>query len=87
MKKVLIVAAGLIPLAFILYPVFFVTTASCVPPEAHYASIPEYGNLYSFPRFNIPEAKGPGSVNLTTVIIVPEYKDTATQEYAGGARV
>ena len=87
MKKMLIIASGLIPLAFIFYPVFFVSTASCVPPESHYAPIPEYSNLYSFPKFNIPEAKSAGSVNLTTVIIVPEYKDTYTQEYAGGARV
>lgn len=43
--------------------------------------------LIFIPEYNIPEARKPGSVNLTTVITIPEYKDTATQEYAGGAKV
>ena len=89
-KLLLILSGGIIPLGFLFYSTVFLGTTSCVPaaaPQVQYYPIPQYGNLYSFPRYNIPEAKKPGSVNLTTVIIVPEYKDTATQEYVGGAKV
>ncbi|NCO83149.1 MAG: hypothetical protein COZ31_11750 [Nitrospirae bacterium CG_4_10_14_3_um_filter_44_29] len=89
-KLLLIISGGVIPLGFLFYSTVFLGTTSCVPaaaPQVQYYPIPQYGNLYSFPRYNIPEAKKPGSINLTTVIIVPEYKDTATQEYVGGAKV
>ena len=90
-KLLLIISGGIIPLGFLFYSTVFLATTSCVPethqPQVQYFPIPQYTDLYSFPRYNIPEAKKPGSANLTVVITVPEYKDTATQEYTGGVKV
>ncbi|MDP2278517.1 MAG: hypothetical protein Q8K51_09870 [Nitrospirota bacterium] len=90
-KLLLIISGGIIPLGFLFYSTVFFGTTSCVPPthqpQVYHRPIPQYTDLYSFPKYNIPEAKKPGSANLTVVITVPEYKDTATQEYAGGAKV
>ena len=86
-KLLLIIAGGIIPLGFIFYSSVFLTTTACVPPTQVLRPVPQYTNLYSFPKYEISETKKPGSTNLTVVIAVPEYKDTATQEYAGGAKV
>jgi hypothetical protein len=91
-KLLLIISGGIIPLGFIFYSTVFLATTSCEPPthvkpQVQYSTIPQYTDLYSFPKYNIPEARKPGSANLTVVITVPEYKDTATQEYTGGVKV
>lgn len=91
-KLLLIISGGIIPLGFLFYSTVFLATTSCEPPthvqpQVYHRPTPQFGDLYSFPRYNIPEAKKPGSANLTVVITVPEYKDTATQEYVGGAKV
>lgn len=91
-KLVLILSGGIIPLGFIFYSTVFLTTTSCEPPthvkqQVQNRPTPQFGDLYSFSKYNIPDARKPGSVNMTVVITVPEYKDTATQEYAGGAKV
>ena len=89
-KLSLILLGGLIPLGFLLYPAVYATLTGCeptyTPPEP--TPIPDYNkDLFTFPKFNLPEAKAPDSVNLTVLNIIPEYKDTLNQEYAGGARV
>ncbi|MCX5717654.1 MAG: hypothetical protein NTW44_04945 [Nitrospirae bacterium] len=91
-KLLLLISGGIIPLGFLFYSTVFLATTSCEPPphvqqEVQYSPTPQYTDLYSFPKYNIPEAKKPGSVNLTAVITVPEYKDTTTQEYTGGVKV
>lgn len=89
-KIVLTIIAMAIPLGFLLYPFGYVILTGCAQPNyqpAPVMAIPEYTDLFSFPKSSIPEAKKPGSVNVTSVIIIPEYKDTLNQEYAGGARV
>jgi hypothetical protein len=90
-KMLLILLGGLIPLGFLLYPAAYLMLTGCEPP--HYTPppltpIPDYNkDLFSFPKFNLPAAKAAGSVDLTVVNIIPEYKDTLNQEYAGGAKV
>jgi hypothetical protein len=89
-KIVLTIIAMAIPLGFLLYPFSYMMLTGCA--ESNYQpapvmAIPEYTDLFSFPKSNIPEGQKAGSVNLTSVIIIPEYKDTYNQEYAGGARV
>lgn len=90
-KIVLAVVAAAIPLGFLLYPTGYAMLTGCAQPQSEpqqLTPVPDYNrDLFSFPRFNLPEAKDPGSVNLTVVNIIPEYKDTLNQEYAGGARV
>jgi len=84
-KKFIVFLGVLIPLGFLLYPTAL-ALISCAPQVVNRPK-PQYGDLYSFPKYNIPEARKAGSVNLTAVIIIPEYKDTLNQEYAGGAKV
>jgi len=89
-KIILILVAMAIPLGFLLYPFGYLMLTGCA--ESNYQpapamAIPEYRDLFTFEKSNIPEGKKAGSVNLTSVIIIPEYKDTNNQEYAGGARV
>jgi hypothetical protein len=90
-KIVLTIIAMAIPLAFLLYPFGYMVLTGCAEPSHYQAPpalpIPEYADLFTFPKSNIPEGKKGGSVNLTAVIITPEYKDTLNQEYAGGAKV
>jgi hypothetical protein len=91
-KKLSLILLGvLIPLGFLLYPSGYLLLTGCAQPtyEAPALSqIPDYTkDLFTFPKFDLPEAKKPGSVNLTVVNIIPEYKDTLNQEYAGGARM
>ena len=90
-KIILAIVAAAVPLAFLAYPGGYLLLAGCEQPTytpAPLTPIPEYNrDLFSFPKFNIPAAAKPGSVNLTVVNIIPEYKDTLNQEYAGGARV
>lgn len=83
-KLLLILSGGLLPLIFILYPVVM-TTVSCVPPQEHRMQPPDFGDVYSFPKFNIPEEKKPGSINLTAIVVVPEYKLSGEREYTSGA--
>lgn len=92
MKKiVLVVVAMAVPLAFLLYPFGYMMLTGCAEPGNYQPPpalpIPEYNDLFTFPKSSLPEGKKAGSVNLTAVIIIPEYKDTNNQEYAGGARV
>jgi hypothetical protein len=92
MKKiVLTIIAMAIPLGFLLYPFGYMVLTGCVEPGSYTPPpalpIPEYTDLFTFPKSNVPEGKKSGSVNLTAVIITPEYKDTLNQEYAGGAKV
>jgi len=89
-KLVLVILGGLIPLGFLLYPAGYAVLTGCqptyTPPEL--TPVPDYNkDLFTFPKFNLPEAKAPGSVSLTVVNIIPEYKDTLNQEYAGGAKM
>jgi len=90
-KIVLTIIAMAIPLGFLLYPFGYMVLTGCVEPGNYQApppmAIPEYTDLFTFPKSSIPEGKKAGSVNLTAVIITPEYKDTLNQEYAGGAKV
>ncbi len=90
-KIVLAIVAAAIPLGFLIYPGGYLVLTGCETPTytpPPLAQIPDYTrDLFTFPKFNLPEAKRPGSVNLTVVNIIPEYKDTVSQEYAGGARV
>jgi hypothetical protein len=90
-KIVLIIIAMAIPLGFLLYPFGYMVLTGCAEPQHYQAppamAIPEYTDLFTFPKSSIPEGKKAGSVNLTAVIITPEYKDTLNQEYAGGAKV
>jgi hypothetical protein len=90
-RIVLAVVAAAIPLGFLLYPGGYLILTGCeqptyTPPPLN--PVPDYTrDLFTFPKFNLPEAKQAGSVSLTVVNIIPEYKDTLNQEYAGGARV
>ena len=86
-KKLILVFGALIPVAFLFYPTSFLSMTACAIPTQQYTRKPVYTDLFSFPRFEIPPAEKPASVDLTAVIIVPEYKDTYNQEYAGGAKV
>jgi hypothetical protein len=89
-KIVLTIIALAIPLVFLLYPFGYAMLTGCAQPNYQpppSMSIPEYRDLFTFEKSSIPEGKKAGSVNLTAVIIIPEYKDTLNQEYAGGAKV
>jgi hypothetical protein len=86
-KKLTVVLGALIPAVFLFYPTSFLSLTACAVPTQHYNRRPVYDNLFSFPRFDIPPAEKPASADLTAVIIIPEYKDTYTQQYAGGAQV
>jgi hypothetical protein len=90
-RLLLILLGCLLPLAFLLYPTGYLLLTGCAETqhyEPQYSPIPDYSrDLYSFPKFALPMAKPPGSVNLTVVNIIPQYKDTLTQEYAGGAKM
>jgi hypothetical protein len=87
-KNMWILSGGLLLLAFLVYPAFFVTTTACTPAQQiKYQPIPQYTDLYSFPRYNVPEAKKAGSANVTVIVTVPRFKNTATQEYAGAPKM
>ncbi len=86
-KKLIVVLGALIPAGFLFYPTSFLSMTACAVPTQHYTRKPAYTNLFSFPTFDIPPAAKPASLDLTAVIIIPEYKDTYTQQYAGGAQV
>ena len=86
-KKLMVVLAALIPMGFLFYPTSFLSLTACAVPTQTYKRKPIYNDLFSFPTFDIPEAEEPASVDVTAVIIIPEYKDTYTQQYAGGAQV
>ena len=84
-KASLIIFVAAVPLAFLLFPSLAVLTG-CMPQQAAapQAQIPDFNSgLYSFPKFELPAAKKPGSVGLTVLSIVPEYKDTRSE--TGGA--
>jgi hypothetical protein len=91
-RTVLIAAVVVfVPLFFLLYPASYIVMTGCAtptytPPPVN--PIPDFTkDLFTFPKFSLPDAKRAGSVNLTVVNIIPEYKDTYNQEYAGGAKV
>ena len=86
-KKLIAVLGALIPMGFLFYPTSFLSMTACAVPTQHYTRKPAYTGLFSFPTFDIPPAVKPASVDLTAVIIIPEYKDTYNQQYAGGAKV
>lgn len=90
-KLSLILLGALIPLGFLLYPSAYLLLTGCAQPTYEAPTlnqVPDYSkDLFSFPKFDLPQAMNPGSVNLTVVNIIPEYKDTLNQEYAGGARM
>ena len=86
-KKIMVVLAALIPMGFVFYPTSFLSLTACAVPTQKYKRKPVYNDLFSFPRFDIPAAADPASVDVTAVIIIPEYKDTYNQHYAGGAQV
>ena len=81
-KASLVLFVAAIPLAFLLFPASMAILTGCIPPPpAPLAQIPDYNSgLYSFPKFDLPAAKKPGSVGLTVLSIVPEYKDTRGKE-------
>jgi hypothetical protein len=81
------ILGGLLPAVFLFYPTSALFITACAAPTQEARQKPVLTDLYSFPKFNIPETRKAGSVDLTTVITIPEYKDTYNQEYAGGARV
>jgi hypothetical protein len=87
----LVLLGGLIPLVFLLYPTGYMMLTGCAERqqyEPQLTPIPDYNkDLFSFPKFNLPEARKPGSVNLAVVSIIPDYKDTLNQEYVGGAKM
>lgn len=75
-------------LAFVLYPVLFMTTTACVPQQqTNYEPLPQYTNLYSFPKYNVTPIAKPDTAHLTIIVTVPRFKDTSTQEYSGGPKV
>jgi len=94
-RKILLgVVTVVVPIAFLLYPAFpaaYMALTGCVTPQAApLASVPDYNkDLFSFPKFNLPGAKKAGSVDLTVVNIIPEYKDTQNRdrEYTSGEKV
>lgn len=86
-KKLIVVLGALMPLGFLFYPTSFLSMTACAVSHRSYNPKPVYTDLFSFPRFEIPPAEKPVSIDLTTVITVPEYKDTYNQNYAGGAQV
>jgi len=86
-KKLIVVLGALMPLGFLFYPTSFLSMTACAVPTRSYNPKPVYTDLFSFSKFEIPPAEKPVSVDLTAIIIIPEYKDTYNQHYAGGAKV
>ena len=86
-KKLIAVLGALIPMGFLFYPTSFLSMTACAVPTQAYKRKPVYNDLFTFPRFDLPPAAEPASVEVTALIIIPEYKDTSTQYYAGGAQV
>src|SRR3954469_5163905 len=87
-KPVVILGVAVIPLAFLFYPVGYAMVTGCAtsgkPPPAT-APIPDYSQgLFSFPRFDLPAPKPPGSVALSVISIIPEYKDPHHDQYSSG---
>lgn len=87
-KPVVILGVAVIPLAFLFYPVGYAMVTGCAsspkpPPPAE--PIPDYNQgLFSFPKFDLPAPKPPGSVELSVLSIIPEYKDTQHERYSSG---
>lgn len=86
-NRFLLLLGILVPAIFLFYPTGALFFTACAPAQYEASRKPVFEDLYSFPKFNIPETRKAGSVNITTVITIPEYKDTYNQEYAGGAKV
>ncbi|MDA8091950.1 MAG: hypothetical protein M0Z52_12170 [Actinomycetota bacterium] len=87
-KAVWIFSGGFILLAFVLYPVLFMSTTACVPQQqTNYQPLPQYGDLYSFPKYNVTPVAQPDTAHLTVIVAVPRFKDTATQEYSGAPKI
>lgn len=89
-KALLALSTAAIPAAFLLYPAGTAVITGCVPAQqaksAPAAPVPDYSrDLYSFPKFELPEAKK-RDVGLTVISIVPEYKDTSGKEYTSGEK-
>lgn len=84
-----------IPLGFLLYPALpaaYLALTGCMPAQqaapAALPPVPDYEkDLYTFPKFELPPAKKSGSVPLTVLTIVPEYKDTRNGENSSGDKV
>ena len=87
-KPIVVLGVAVIPLAFLFYPVGYAMVTGCAttgkaPPPS--APLPDYSQgLFSFPRFDLPAPKPTGSVALSVISIIPEYKDTHHDQYSSG---
>jgi hypothetical protein len=83
-KALLIFFVAAIPMAFLVFPAGLAVLTGCMPAQVHQQPLPQIPDytkdLYSFPKFELPSAKKPGSVGLSVISIVPEYKDTRNRE-------
>jgi hypothetical protein len=85
-KALLVLFVAAVPLAFLLFPASLAILTGCVPQPVQTVQtpVPDYNSgLYSFPKFDLPAAKKPGSVGLTVLSVVPEYKDTRSETNSG----
>ena len=85
-KKLIAVLGALIPMGFLFYPTSFLSMTACAIPTQNYKRKPVYNDLFTFKKFDIPPGAEPASVEITALILVPDYKDTTTQYYVGGAQ-
>jgi hypothetical protein len=91
-KSVLVLLLSAVPLCFLLFPAAVPVLTGCATPSRVSAvpaePLPDYSrDLYSFPKFDLPSSKHPGSAGLSVLSIIPEYKDTRSQETSSADKV
>lgn len=93
-RKILAIGlVALVPLTYVCMPILAGIIAGCATteeaaPPAPPPPVPDYSaGLYSFPRFELPNPKPPGSVKLSVVSVIPQYKDPKSQEAESGDKV
>lgn len=79
-KKILAIGlVVMVPLTYVCMPVLIGIMAGCATTEEVAPPLPPVpdfsAGLYSFPKFQLPGARPPGSVDLAVISVIPKYKD------------
>jgi hypothetical protein len=92
-RKVLAIGLiALVPLTYVCMPILAGIIAGCATtataPPVVLPALPDYSTgLYSFPKFELPNPRPPGSVKLSVISVIPQYKDPKSQEAETGDKV
>jgi hypothetical protein len=92
-KRVLALGVvALVPLTYVSMPIIAGIIAGCATTETAapvaLPPVPDYSTgLYSFPKFELPNPKPAGSVKLSVISVIPQYKDPQSQEAQTGDKV